>query len=57
MKVFDLMGREVAKLVHESLPPGTYETSFDASGLASGVYYYRLEAGAFMQTKKLVLVR
>lgn len=57
LKVFDLMGREVAKLVHESLPPGTYETSFDASGLASGVYYYRLEAGAFMQTKKLVLVR
>ncbi|MGQ9820157.1 MAG: T9SS type A sorting domain-containing protein, partial [Candidatus Kapaibacteriales bacterium] len=45
LKVFDAMGREVATLVNEELAPGTYERTFDAKGLASGVYFYQLRAG------------
>jgi hypothetical protein len=57
LKVFDLLGREVATLVNEELTPGSYEKPFDGSGLASGVYLYRLQSGSFMQTKKLLLLR
>lgn len=63
LKVFDILGREVATLVNEQMKPGTYEVSFDANGLASGVYYYTLvadsygEAGDFKETRKMVLVR
>jgi hypothetical protein len=55
--VYDLLGREVAVLVNETKAPGSYEVRFDASGLASGVYYYRLAAGGFTQTRKMILVR
>jgi hypothetical protein len=57
LKVFDLLGREVAILVNESLQPGTYQTTFDGSGLASGVYVYRLQTDRFSETRKLVLLR
>jgi hypothetical protein len=57
IKVYDLLGREIATLVNEAKLPGTYEVVFDAGGLASGVYLYRMEAGSFVQTKKLVLLR
>ncbi len=57
VKVFDLLGREVATLVNEVKEPGRYEVEFDAAGLSSGIYFYRLEAGAFMETRKLVLLR
>jgi len=57
LKVFDVLGREVTTLVNEQLQPGSYETTFDASGLASGVYLYRLQAGDFVQTKKILLLR
>ena len=57
LKVFDLLGREVATLVNERLQPGSFETTFDGSGLASGVYFYRLSAGSFVETKKLMLLR
>ena len=57
MVVCDLLGQEVAMLVNEKKVPGSYEVKFNASGLASGVYLYRLQAGDFVQTKKLVLVR
>jgi photosystem II stability/assembly factor-like uncharacterized protein len=57
LKVFDVLGREVKTLVSERLQPGSYETTFDGSGLASGVYLYRLQAGGFVETKKLVLLR
>ena len=57
LKVFDLLGREVAMLVNEELRPGSYERQFDASNLASGVYLYRLQAGSFLQTRKLLLLR
>ncbi len=67
LKVYDLLGREVATLVNERLNPGSYETTFSAKGgsasggdgkdLSSGVYFYRLSAGSYMETKKLLLLR
>jgi hypothetical protein len=57
LKVFDVLGREVAKLVDENLNPGTYETTFNANGLASGIYYYRLQTDGFVETKKMLLLR
>jgi hypothetical protein len=55
--VYDVLGREVALLVDEKKSPGTYEVHFDGSGLASGVYVYRLTAGDFVDSKKLVLLK
>ncbi len=57
LAVYDILGREVAVLVNEKKAPGRYEVEFDASGLSSGTYFYRLEAGSFVETKKLVVVR
>lgn len=57
VKVFDLFGREVATVVSEELPAGTYARQWNAAGLASGVYFYRLQAGSFSETKKLTLLR
>ncbi len=64
IKVFDLLGREVATLVNEVKSPGTYTVQFDArlpggqgSNLASGAYLYRLQAGTFVQTKQLLLLK
>jgi hypothetical protein len=57
LKVYDPVGREVATLVNEMLRPGTYKATFDATGLASGVYYYRLRAGEFAETRRMVLLR
>jgi hypothetical protein len=57
LRVYDALGREVATLVNENLPPGRYEVTFDAEGLASGVYLYRLQAGEFTQTKRMVVMR
>ncbi len=57
LKVFDVLGREVATLVNEELKPGSYEQVFDGSGLSSGVYLYQLRAGNFVQARKLILAR
>jgi len=57
LRVFDVLGRHVKTLVNELLSPGTYEVTFDAANLPSGVYYYVMTAENFMQSKKLVLVR
>ncbi len=57
LKVYDLLGREVAILVNEKKAPGSHELKFDASGLASGVYFYRLTAGNFVQTRKMIVVK
>jgi hypothetical protein len=57
LQVFDVLGREVATLVNENLNAGSYETTFDASGLASGIYFYRLTSDAQSLTKKLTLIR
>jgi hypothetical protein len=55
--VYDISGREVVKLVNEKLSTGTYEYSFDGSGLSSGVYFYQMESGSFIQTKRMVLIK
>jgi glycosidase len=57
LAVYDLLGREVRVLVSARQSPGTYRVVFDAGGLASGVYLYRLSAGSSAQTRKMVLVR
>ncbi len=57
LKVFDLLGREVAMLVNEEMQPGSYEKTFSGDGLVSGVYLYRLQAGSFTQSEKLLLLR
>ena len=57
LKVYDLLGREVATLVNEENPAGNYEVNFDASRLSSGVYFYKLKAGSFVETKKMILLR
>jgi hypothetical protein len=55
--VYDVQGREVQTLVNESLKPGTYETTFDGSYLASEVYFYRLTTDGFSETKKMILMK
>jgi hypothetical protein len=55
--VFDIVGKEVQTLVDEQLQPGTYEVTFDGSSLASGIYFYQLKAGKYIETKKLVLIK
>jgi hypothetical protein len=57
VKVFDLVGREVATLVNEVKEPGRYTVQFDGSNLASGIYFYRMQAGDYIQTKRLTLLK
>jgi hypothetical protein len=57
LKVYDLLGREVATLVEDLRPAGAYSVTFDASSLASGVYLYRMQAGSFTDLKKLVVLK
>ena len=57
LKVYDILGREVATLVNEKKSAGKYSVTWNASSMASGVYFYRLEAGSFVETKKLLLLR
>lgn len=57
IKVFDVMGREAATLVNEILQPGTYQVSFNAGNLPSGVYFYRMQAGNFTEVKKMILTK
>ena len=57
LKVYDVLGREVATLVNERENAGNYSVAFDGSRLASGVYFYRLSARSFVSVKKLVLVK
>ena len=57
LKVYDLLGREVVTLVNEEKPAGSYDITFDANKLPSGVYYYRLASENFIETKKMVLIK
>lgn len=57
LAVFDILGREAAELVNGQLLPGTYEVVWDASDYAGGVYFYRLTAGSYTRTMKLILVK
>lgn len=57
LTVFDVLGREVARLLNEDLQPGSYQARFDGSHLSSGVYLYQLRAGTFVETRKMVLTK
>ena len=57
LKVYDLLGKEVAVLLNEKKEPGTYSVQFDASKLSSGVYFYRLQSGGFVETKSMLLLK
>jgi hypothetical protein len=57
LKVFDVLGREIATLVNEQKAPGTYRVQFDGNKLGSGMYFYTLRAGSFTETKQMMLVK
>jgi photosystem II stability/assembly factor-like uncharacterized protein len=57
LKVYNILGKEIETLVNEEKPAGNYEVEFYANDLSSGVYFYRLEAGGFSDTKKFILLR
>jgi photosystem II stability/assembly factor-like uncharacterized protein len=57
LKVFDILGREVATLVNGEMKPGSYDVTFDASKLASGLYVYQLQTSTLQETKKMLLLR
>ncbi len=55
--IYDILGRKVKELVNEKKDAGTYYVLFDGSNFASGVYFYKIEAGSFIETKKMVLIK
>ena len=57
LKIYDILGNEVATLVNEEKDRGVYTVNFDASHLASGIYFYKLQAGSFTATKKMILLK
>ncbi|MDZ7625551.1 MAG: LamG-like jellyroll fold domain-containing protein [Ignavibacteriaceae bacterium] len=57
IKVYDVLGTEVATLVNEDKSAGSYEVDFNASQLSSGIYFYKLQAGSFVETKKMILIK
>ena len=57
IKVFDVLGKEIATLVNGEKPAGNYEVKFDGTNLPSGIYFYQLRAGSFVQTKKMLMIK
>ena len=57
LKVYDVLGNEIEELVNEQLPAGNYKFNFIADNLPSGIYFYKIQAGEFVETKKMVLLR
>jgi len=57
LTIYDVLGNEVATLVNEEKPSGTYEINFSAEGLSSGIYFYQLSSGSFLSTKKMLLLK
>ncbi|NNG26723.1 MAG: T9SS type A sorting domain-containing protein [Ignavibacteriaceae bacterium] len=57
LKVYDVLGNEIASLVNEEKPTGKYKVDFNAAGLTSGIYFYQLKSGSFIQTKKMILMK
>ena len=57
LKVYSILGEEVATLINEEKTPGVYEVNFDASNLTSGTYLYKLQAGNYTETKKMVILK
>jgi hypothetical protein len=57
LKVYDVLGNEVAVLINEEKSAGSYEVIFDVAGLSSGVYLCKIQAGSFVETKKMILLK
>jgi len=57
LKIYDLLGKEVAVLVNGEKPAGSYETEFNAASPPSGTYFYTIQTGIFVQTKKMSLLK
>ena len=57
LKVYDVLGREVAVLTSGNYPAGSFKTRWEAIGFSSGVYFYKIQAGTYFETKKLILLR
>ena len=57
LKIYDILGSEVATLVNEPKAAGKYEINFNASSLASGVYIYKIQAGDFVNSKKMIILK
>ena len=57
LKIYDILGREITTLVNEEKPVGKFEVNFNANHLASGVYFYQIKAGSFIQSKKMILLK
>ena len=57
LKIYDVLGKEIATLVNEERPAGSYKMSFDASDLTSGIYFYKIQIGSYIQVKKMVLLK
>jgi photosystem II stability/assembly factor-like uncharacterized protein len=57
LKIYDILGKEIATLINEKQTPGYYEINWDASGYPSGIYFYRLTTGDFSETKKMFLIK
>jgi Secretion system C-terminal sorting domain len=57
IKVYDVLGKEVATLVNEEKPAGSYEANFNAANLSSGIYFYKIQSGSFIETKKMILLK
>ncbi len=57
LKIYDVLGSEITTLVNEKLPVGTYEITWYAENLSSEIYFYRLQAGDFVETKKMILIK
>lgn len=57
LKIYDVLGKEVGSLVNDNLQPGTYKYNFDASNLSSGIYFYRINAGDFSETRSMMLLK
>ncbi len=57
LKVYDILGREIKTLVNQYQDKGKHEVNFNASNLASGVYFYQLKSGSFVSTKKMLLLK
>ena len=57
LKVYDILGKEIATLVNENKPAGIYEVEFNASALPSGMYIYKIQSGSFTDVKKMLLTK
>jgi hypothetical protein len=57
LKVYDVLGTEIATLINEEKPAGNYEVEFNGTNLPSGIYFYQLKSGNYIETKKMILLK